>query len=130
MATNDIKAELNLALTEYVQDVQRAAEAEAKEAANLTAKDLKVSSPKRKAGKGKGKYARGWKVKKMYDAGLVSYVVYNGNNPGLTHTLEHGHVVKNQFGTYGRAKAIPHIEPAAEEGIRIFVNGVKKRLGR
>lgn len=127
MATNDIKAELNLALTEYVQDVQRAAEAEAKEASEFTAKRLKETSPKRKTGKGRGEYARGWKVKKTYNAGLISYIVYNGKR---TYPLEYGHVIKNQSGTYGRTKAIPHIGPAAEEGIRIFVNGVKERLGR
>ena len=129
MGTN-LVAELDLLMKEYVQEVQDAVDDAAKEAAELTAKELRTSSPKRKKGKGRGAYARGWKVKKRYDANLVSYVVYNGKNPGLTHVLEHGHVARNQFGTYGRVRAIPHIGPAADAGIQRFQLGVKARLRR
>lgn len=131
MAANaNLVAELDLLLKEYVQEVQDAVDASAKEAAEVTAKELKDTSPKRKKGKGKGAYARGWKVKKKYDANLVSFVVYNGKSPGLTHVLEHGHVTRNQYGTYGRVRAIPHIGPAAEAGIQRFQLGVKARLRR
>lgn len=129
MGTN-LVAELDLLMKEYVQEVQDAVDDAAKEAAELTAKELRASSPKRKKGKGRGAYARGWKVKKRYDANLVSFVVYNGKNPGLTHVLEHGHVARNQFGTYGRVRAIPHIGQAADAGIQRFQLGVKARLRR
>ena len=119
---------MNAALTEYVQDVQTAIDQAAKEAAEATAKDLKATSPRREVGKGKGKYAKGWKVKKKKDGMMVSYIVYNANNPGLTHTLEHGHVVRNQFGTYGRAEAVPHIKKAADEGAMEFERDVKEKL--
>lgn len=129
MATSkDLVAEVNAALTEYVQDVQTAIDEEAKEAAEATARNLKATSPKRETGRGKGKYAKGWKVKKRKDGMFVSYIVYNANNPGLTHTLEHGHIVRNQFGTYGRAEAVPHIGKAAESGIQDFERGVKEKL--
>lgn len=124
----NLVAEVNAALTEYVQEVQTAIDEAAKEAAEVTARELKASSPKREKGKGKGKYARGWKVKKRQDAHLVSYVVYNGTSPGLTHTLEHGHASRNQYGSYGRVRAIPHIGPAAEAGIQRFELAVKARL--
>lgn len=126
----NLVAELNLALEEYVHDVQIATDEAAKEAAEVTARTLKANSPKRQKGRGKGKYARGWKVKKKYDAHLVSYVVYNGSSPGLTHVLEHGHVARNQYGSYGRVRAIPHIGPAAEAGIQRFELAVKARLRR
>ena len=129
MGTN-LVAELNLLMKEYVQEVQDAVDDAAKEAAELTARELKDNSPRRKTGKGKGSYARGWKVKKKYDANLVSYVVYNGKRPGLTHVLEHGHVARNQFGIYGRVRAIPHIGAAADAGIQRFQLGVKARLRR
>ena len=128
MATNNIAAEVNAALTEYVQEVQDMMDEEAKTAAEATMRELKANSPKRQKGRGKGKYAKGWKVKKKREGALVSYVVYNGSSPGLTHPLEHGHVVRNQFGSYGRAEAIPHIGPAADEGTERFEREVKARL--
>lgn len=129
MAKNmNLTAEINLALNEYVQEVQDAANESAKEAASATAQTLKTSSPKRAKGRGKGKYAKGWKVKKRKESTLVSYIVYNGASPGLTHVLEHGHLVSNQYGSYGRAKAIPHIGPAAETGMQLFESSVKRRL--
>lgn len=124
----NLVAEVNAALTEYIQEVQDLADEAAKESAEATARELKANSPKREKGKGKGKYARGWKVKKRKDANLVSYVVYNGTSPGLTHPLEHGHVSRNQYGSYGRVEAIPHIEPAADAGIQRFELAVKARL--
>ena len=131
MATNaNLVAELDLLMKEYVQEVQDAVDDAAKEAAEVTERTLHENSPKRKKGKGRGAYARGWKVKKRYDANLVSYVVYNGKSPGLTHVLEHGHVARNQFGTYGRVRAIPHIGHAADAGIQRFQLGVKARLRR
>ena len=68
------------------------------------------------------------KMKKKKDGLSVSYIVYNANNPGLTHTLEHGHIVKNQYGTYGRSEAKVHIAPAADEGAQDFERKVKGKL--
>lgn len=127
MATN-LVAEVNAMLNEYVQGVQDAIDDAAKEAAEVTARELRANSPKREKGKGKGRYAKGWKVKKRNEAHLVSYVVYNGSSPGLTHPLEHGHVARNQYGSYGRVRAIPHIGPAADAGIQRFELAVKARL--
>lgn len=127
MATN-LVAEVNAMLNEYVQEVQDAIDDAAKEAAEVTARELRANSPKREKGKGKGRYAKGWKVKKRNEAHLVAYVVYNGSSPGLTHPLEHGHVARNQYGSYGRVRAIPHIGPAADTGIQRFELAVKARL--
>lgn len=127
MATN-LVAEVNAMLNEYVQEVQDAIDDAAKEAAEVTARELRANSPKREKGKGKGRYAKGWKVKKRNEAHLVAYVVYNGSSPGLTHPLEHGHVARNQYGSYGRVRAIPHIGPAADAGIQRFELAVKARL--
>lgn len=126
----NIEAEVNAALTEYIQGVQDIVDEEAKNAAEATMRELKANSPKRESGRGKGKYARGWKVKKKRDGTLVSYIVYNSTNPGLTHPLEHGHVVRNQYGSYGRAEAKPHIGAAANEGTERFEQEVKARLNR
>lgn len=128
MDTNNLVAEVNAMLNEYVQEIQDAIDDAAKEAAEVTARELRANSPKREKGKGKGRYAKGWKVKKRNEAHLVAYVVYNGSSPGLTHPLEHGHVARNQYGSYGRVRAIPHIGPAADAGIQRFELAVKARL--
>lgn len=129
MGTN-LVAEVTAALEDYCDEVQEALDAAAKEAAELTQRQLKENSPRRKSGKGRGKYARGWRVKKQSLANLVSYVVYNGASPGLTHTLEHGHVARNQYGAYGRVRAIPHIGQAADAGIQRFELSARARIRR
>lgn len=128
--TDNIAIEIGNLLEEHDLKVMRAVEAAAKEAAEVTARELQRSSPRRAKGKGKGRYAKGWRVKRMEVGSLVSYVVYNGSNPGLTHVLEHGHVSRNQYGTWGRVRAIPHIGKAAEAGIQRFELGIRTRLRR
>lgn len=122
MATN-LVAEVTAALEEYSAKAQKVLDAAAKEAAELTQRQLKANSPK-----GRGKYGRGWRIKKQESAGLVSYVVYNGTHPGLTHTLEHGHLARNQYGTFGRVRAIKHIGPAADAGIQRFELSARARM--
>lgn len=122
MATN-IAAEVTAALTEYSEKAQDALDAAAKEAAELTQRQLKANSPK-----GRGRYRRGWRIKKEEIAGLVSYVVYNGTQPGLTHTLEHGHLARNQYGAFGRVRAVPHIKTAADSGIQRFELSARARV--
>ena len=129
-AKTNLVAEVTTALEDYCQDIQDALDAAAKEAAELTQRQLKANSPKRKKGKGRGKYARGWRVKKKEAGNLVSYVVYNGARPGQTHTLEHGHLARNQYGTYGRVRAIPHIGSAADAGIQRFELSARARIRR
>ena len=126
MATN-LVVEIDRILEDYSEKVQKALDDAAKEAAEVTARELRNTSPKKKGKRG-GKYARGWRVKRQYAGQLVSFVVFNGASPGLTHTLEHGHVARNQYGTWGRVRAIPHIGRAADAGIQRFELGVRARL--
>ena len=128
MAVNNFVVEVTKALEEYNLEVDRAAEEAAKEAAEVTARELKSTSPKKKSGRGKGKYARGWTYKKQELGTSASYVVYNKSAPGLTHLLEQGHVIRNQSGSWGRVRAIPHIARAAESGIQRFELGIRARL--
>jgi hypothetical protein len=58
-----------------------------------------------------GGYSKGWRIQRDGNG----YIVHNGKYPGLTHLLEHGHVIKNQYGEYGRAPAIVHIKPVEDE---------------
>lgn len=126
MAANFV-VEIKDALEEYVEEVDRATREAAKEAAEVTARELNQTSPKKK-GKGGGKYARGWTVKKLEQGILTSYIVYNKTSAGLTHLLEHGHVVRNQSGSWGRVRGQKHIAPAADAGIQRFELGIRARL--
>ena len=124
MSTN-LVAEVTAALEDYSEKVQEAVDAAAKEAAELTQRQLKANSP---VGKSKRKYRTGWRIKKKELGNLVSFVVYNGTKPGLTHTLENGHLARNQYGTFGRVRAIKHIGPAAEAGIQRFELSARERV--
>lgn len=121
-----LEVQLSKIMEEESLRAHRAADAAAKEAAELTANQLHSTSPK-KAKRG-GKYARGWQVKKLASGTLVSYVVYNGRYPGLTHLLENGHVSRNQYGSWGRVRAIKHIAPAADAGIQRFELSFRARM--
>lgn len=111
-------------LSEYTDEVKKEADLIAKETATKTAEELKVTSPKNK-----GKYARGWSVKAVSGRMSNNYVVHNKKYYRLTHLLENGHVIRNKSGTYGRTRAIPHIEPAEEKGINEFKKKIVSRLG-
>lgn len=85
-------------------------------------KRLKDTSPKEPGG---GDYARGWAIRKDGELGAV---LYNKVKPGLTHLLENGHLIKNQFGEFGRLAAIPHIKPVEEWANAEVVNEIERRL--
>lgn len=124
----NLVAEVSEIFDTYNLEVKRATEAAARESAELTAQMLKASSPKRTRGKGRGKYARGWRVTKKRYGTLTSYIVHNGTCPGLTQLLEYGHVSRNQYGSYGRVRAIKHIGTAADAGIQRFELAIRARL--
>lgn len=107
----DKSNEVSIQLHEIMQDVGKGAEEALRKAISETSKEavqkLKNSSPKRPGG---GEYAAGWSVKKD---GKTDAIVHN-KVYRLTHLLENGHVSRNQYGTYGRVPAYPHIKPVEE----------------
>lgn len=114
MATKSVEAQMKELLDTFDRHVQEVVEDAAKESAKECVQKLKATSPKRH-----GKYARSWTQKKL--AG--GYVVYNKEYQ-LTHLLENGHVVANQYGSYGnpggRVAGQKHIAPVEQEGIEGF----------
>lgn len=123
-----VQVEVQKYLDEYNSKVAEATRAAAKEAAETTARTLQNTSPKRGRGRGRGKYARGWTTKRVEDGVLTGYIVYNETRPGLTQNLEFGHVVRNQYGAWGRVRAIPHIASAADAGLQRFELSIRARL--
>lgn len=121
---SDLSAAVMAGLKEYSATVAAEIKEAAKETASDCAKELRQTSPVRKSNKTrkdskgeaikKGRYTKGWKVKKAFENGVMArYTVYNATNYQLTHLLEKGHAKRGG----GRVAAIPHIEPAEQKAI-------------
>lgn len=109
-ATIAISDELMAILDECAEDVKREANEIIDAVAKETASRLKSTSPS-----DSGEYAKGWAVKRERgNRGINTVTVHNKNKPQLTHLLEHGHLIRNGSGTYGRTEPITHIKPAEE----------------
>lgn len=114
----DITSLITQALREFTTDVMDEIDRQAIKIANTTVKELKRTSPRRFHG---GRhYADGWGRRKVDGA----QVVYNKTKPGLTHLLEHGHMMRNG----GRTRAFPHILPAEEKAIKEYEKAVEQAI--
>ena len=94
-------------------------DAVAKKTATRAASRLRAISP------GPVKYKKGWRSKKIAEG---DFVVYNAAVPGFTHLLENGHITRNKYGGFGRAKPIKHIQPVEEEKTQEFIDEIIKEL--
>lgn len=87
--------------------------------------ELHSSSPKRT-----GKYAKGWKVKKVTKKnGVIEVTVYNKDHYQLTHLLEYGHA--KWIGgrdTGEKVEGKPHIEKAEQNAIQQVESELKIKL--
>lgn len=127
-STIDLADEIKTILDEYelevIDDVDKAALATAK----LGVKELKEKSPKSNRANG-GAYAKSWGyTKEKMPFGYTLYVIRNRKHYQLTHLLENGHLIKNQYGSYGRTKPIPHIKPVEIIVQENFLDNLIKRL--
>lgn len=110
--TSSIYVQMKEIMDEYSEEVQNATEDAMAKTAKEAVTKLKGTSPRQAGGKHPGRYARGWAVKIM---DKLTAVVYNRTDYQLTHLLENGHAIVNQFGTQpGRTRAIKHIKPVEE----------------
>ena len=122
-----VSAQLDNILTEYVDEKAETLEVCLRAAAKDTVQRLRTTSP-RGTGPKSGRYAKGWTVKHEKKGLLTSEIVHNKTDYQLTHLLEKSHVIKNQFGTYGRSTPEVHIAPAEEEGERYLLNMLEREL--
>ena len=101
---------------------QRPEKDEVEQVAKDTAKKLKQTSPKES-----GEYAKNWAVRN--DRRSKTTIVYNkAPTYRLTHLLEKGHVIRNQYGEWGRTNAEPHIAPAEQEAVADLVKKVEEDI--
>lgn len=106
----------------YDKEVREAVEKDIEQVAKDTAKKLRQTSPKES-----GEYAKNWSVRN--DRKSKTTIVYNkAPTYRLTHLLENGHVVRNQYGTWGRTSAEPHIAPAEQEAVADLVRKVEEDI--
>ena len=121
----NLEEELGRILDEYMDDVEETASKVINQVAREAAQKLKDASPYDKKNNGKH-YRDGWKVKK---GKKLDAVVYNATKPWLTHLLENGHVVRNQYGTYDPYEGKKHIAPVKEWAEEEVVKRIEEALG-
>jgi len=117
VSSDELADVISKEITEYSQEVTEALKENITEVANETQSRLKLTSPKRT-----GKYAKGWKIKKVYENKFdIRFVLFNTRYQ-LTHLLEFGHAKQNG----GRTRDFPHIGPAEEAATQSLTDRMKK----
>lgn len=110
VSPEEMAAEIQTILRDYGTAMNMAVDEAGNALAKDAARELRQTSPKGY----RGRYAKGWKVKKEKKG---TYVVYNSEYR-LTHLLEHGHKTRKKTGRYGQktqAAAKPHIADVANK---------------
>lgn len=116
--------EISDILNEYSHDIQDGIKNKAIEIAKLGVKELKANSPKSKRNTNhKGKYAKGWRVKKEEGMYEINCIIHNATDYQLTHLLEREHLTHNG-GKYVPEKT--HIAPVEERCISEYEKSVEK----
>lgn len=109
-------------LMEYAEIATDVMKGCVKKAGNTVKKETQVGAPVRT-----GKYKKSWAVKRQREtSNTLEVVVHSRNRYQLTHLLEKGHAKRGG----GRVRAIPHIAPAEEKGIRELEEGIKRGLSK
>ena len=91
-----------------------------KDVSKTVKKDIQANAPKRT-----GRYKKSWAVKTTKeDANSIELTVHSRNRYQLAHLLEFGHAKRGG----GRVRAIPHIAPAEEVGVKELEDEIERAL--
>lgn len=109
-------------LLEYAELATDVVKGCVKKAGNTVKKEAQAGAPVRT-----GKYKKSWAVKRQREtSNTLEVVVHSRDRYQLTHLLEKGHAKRGG----GRVRAVPHIAPAEEKGIRELEEGIKRGLSK
>ncbi len=118
---DNLSKEIAKALENYSDDISEVVE----EVSNKIGKEA-VEEVQKKSPKKRGKYAKGWTLKKdILGESKYSIKIYNKTDYQLTHLLEFGHATKNGK----RTKAISHIRPVEQKYSKKYEQELKRELG-
>ena len=119
-----VEQDLDKILKDYANEVDELSNDTMKKASRNAVNELKMTSAKLS-----GDYARDWAVKTERGAGgSAVFIVHNKKHYQLTHLLENGHIIRNQYGEYGRAPARPHIKQAEQNAIKSIIAKLEAKL--
>ena len=91
-----------------------------KKSAKAVKQEISATAPVRT-----GAYAKSWATKNVKESQTaLEITVHSKNRYQLAHLLEHGHALRNG----GRSKAIPHIAPAEEKGVKLLEDEIERSL--
>ena len=91
-----------------------------KKSGKTVKQEIETNVPKRT-----GKYKKSWAVKTTKeDANSIELTVHSRNRYQLAHLLEFGHAKRGG----GRVRAIPHIAPAEEVGVKELEDEIERAL--
>lgn len=117
---DDLADEIMEGLTEYANLATDTMKKAVKKAGNKVKKEIQANAPK-----DTGKYKNSFKVTKRKEtANAMEVTVHSKDKYQLTHLLEKGHAKRGG----GRVAAIPHIELAEQEGIRLLTEEIERGL--
>lgn len=110
-----LEAAIKKILSEYQTEAERVTKDCVRKAGLAGARTLRGTSPRRS-----GSYAGDWKAKAEESRLYSKSTVYNKEHYRLAHLLEHGHAIRNQYGSYGSTPAYSHIRPVEDAIVEQF----------
>ena len=109
-------------LNEYAEVTTDNVKKAVRRAASTVRREIQTNAPKKS-----GVYAKSWTAKKVRESShTLEMVVHSKNKYQLAHLLEFGHCLRQG----GRTKAIPHIAPAEELGIKQLEDEIERSIKR
>ena len=116
-----ITYQMNEILSEITENIENQIDAALATIPKKAAADLRNSSPRNT-----GEYAKGWRVSRSRKVKCATVV--NSKKPTLTHLIENGHAIVNQYGRHGRINGNHLIENTAQKRVADFTKALTDDL--
>ena len=117
---DQLASEVMKGLEEYKDLAVDVMKKEIQNTGKIVKQQISQTAPKKS-----GRDAKSWAVKKVKEtSNSLDVVVHSKDRYQLTHLLENGHAKRGG----GRVRAIPHIGPAEETGIRELEERIERAL--